>query len=58
MIDWLSKWLDACKKQTYLNWWEEERLAWFKKNPKTELLPTTTDPNVPTDDGENINGTN
>ena len=36
---WLSKWVDAYKKQTYPNGWPKKRPAWSKKKKTLQKEP-------------------
>ena len=40
----LSKWIDAYKKQTYLNGWPKKWPHWSRKAPYKKPFQTTTDP--------------
>ena len=56
--DWLSKWIDAYKKQTKSNEWQKKRPPWSRKAPKKESPQQLQTHNVFTYNVENTNGTN
>ena len=58
MTDWLSKWTDAYKKQTYSKGWQKERPLWSIKTSKRNHPQQLQTHNVPTIDVEYSNCTN
>ena len=58
MTEWLLKWIDACKKQTYPDVWQKERPLCLKKTLKRNSSQQLQTHNLPTNDVENANATN